>query len=233
MASWNFSFFLCSWPQALILSKTSLHKSLKQEFVFPDSRLRLCLQLASILVSRNCFKRSRANMHALKVKLRTGGLNFLELIHRLMRLTLCIAVCLGAGWLSSLLTRPALTPWYEGLAKPHWTPPNWLFAPVWMILYVTMGFAAWLVWRRTSLKTVPMQFFLVQLLMNVGWSAVFFRLHSPGFAFLEIVALWCAILLTVIAFGKTVPAAGWLMLPYWLWVSYAAALNFAIWRLNF
>jgi benzodiazapine receptor len=149
-----------------------------------------------------------------------------------MRLTLCIAVCLGAGWLGSLLTRPALMTWYERLSKPNWTPPNWLFAPVWTILYVAMGVAAWLVWRRSSFTAAPMQLFLLQLLLNVAWSAVFFRFRSPGWAFIEIVALWCAILLTAITFGRTAPAAGWLMIPYLLWVSYAAALNFAIWRLN-
>lgn len=149
-----------------------------------------------------------------------------------MRLTLCIVVCLGAGWLGSLLTRPALMTWYEGLSKPNWTPPNWLFAPVWTILYVAMAVAAWLVWRRSGLAAVPMQLFLLQLLLNVAWSAVFFRFHAPGLAFLEIVALWCAILLTAIAFGRTAPVAGWLMIPYLVWVSYATALNFAIWRLN-
>jgi benzodiazapine receptor len=122
--------------------------------------------------------------------------------------------------------------WYEGLSKPNWTPPNWLFAPVWTILYVAMGVAAWLVWRRSSFTAAPMQLFLLQLLLNVAWSAVFFRFRSPGWAFIEIVALWCAILLTAITFGRTAPAAGWLMIPYLLWVSYAAALNFAIWRLN-
>lgn len=149
-----------------------------------------------------------------------------------MRLALSIAVCLGAGWLGSLVTRPSLTAWYEGLAKPHWTPPDWLFAPVWTTLYVTMGVAAWLVWRRRSLETIPMRLFLVQLLLNVAWSAVFFRFRSPGWAFLEIVVLWCAILLTAIAFGRIARIAGWLMAPHLLWVSYAAALNFAIWRLN-
>ena len=149
-----------------------------------------------------------------------------------MRLTLCIVVCLGAGWLGSLLTRPALMAWYEGLSKPNWTPPNWLFAPIWTILYMAMGVAAWLVWRRSGLTAAPMQLFLLQLLLNVAWSAVFFRFRSPGWAFVEIVTLWCAILLTAIGFGRTAPLAGWLMIPYLLWVSYAAALNFAIWRLN-
>jgi tryptophan-rich sensory protein len=94
------------------------------------------------------------------------------------------------------------------------------------------GNCGWMVWQRSSLKKFPMQLFLLQLLLNVAWSAVFFRLRSPGWAFLDIVALWCAILVTAIAFGRTAPAAGWLMTPYLVWVSYAAALNFAIWRLN-
>lgn len=149
-----------------------------------------------------------------------------------MRLTLCIVVSLGAGWLGSLLTRPALMVWYEELSKPNWTPPNWLFAPIWTILYMAMGVAAWLVWRRSSLAAIPMQLFLLQLLLNVAWSAVFFRFRSLGWAFLEIVALWCAILLTAVAFRRTAPVAGWLMIPYLVWVSYATALNFAIWRLN-
>ena len=95
-----------------------------------------------------------------------------------------------------------------------------------------MAFAAWLVWRQGSLTAVPMQLFLVQLVLNVGWSAVFFRLRSPGAAFVEIVMLWCAILITTIAFKRIVPLAGWLMIPYLTWVTFAAALNFAIWRLN-
>ena len=149
-----------------------------------------------------------------------------------MRLAICIAVCLGAGWAGSLLTRRALQPWYGNLTKPHWTPPSWLFGPVWTILYVVMAVAAWLVWRHSSLSAVPMWLFLLQLLLNVAWSAVFFRFHTPGWAFVEIAVLWCAILLTTIAFGRTVLLAGWLMVPYLLWVSYAGALNFAIWRLN-
>jgi tryptophan-rich sensory protein len=149
-----------------------------------------------------------------------------------MRLIVCIAVCLGAAGLGSLLTTPALRPWYAGLSKPHWTPPNWLFGPVWTILFFTMAIAAWLVWGRVGLTAAPMQLFLLQLLLNVAWSALFFRLRSPGLAFAEIVMLWFAILTTSIEFWRAVPAAGWLLLPYLVWVSYAAALNFSIWRLN-
>jgi tryptophan-rich sensory protein len=149
-----------------------------------------------------------------------------------MRLTISIAACLGAALLGSLLTRPALKPWYAGLAKPLWTPPNWLFGPAWTILFLAMAAAAWLVWRQSSLTSGPMQLFLLQLLLNVAWSAVFFHFRSPGAAFIEIIVLWCAILITTIAFKNIVPLAGWLMIPYLAWVTYAAALNFTIWRLN-
>jgi len=95
-----------------------------------------------------------------------------------------------------------------------------------------MAIAAWLVWRKVGLTAAPVQLFLLQLLLNVAWSALFFRLRSPGLAFAEIVMLWFAILATSIELWKAVPAAGWLLLPYLVWVSDAAALNFSIWRLN-
>jgi len=149
-----------------------------------------------------------------------------------MRLIVSIAVCLGAAGLGSLLTTPALRPWYADLSKPTWTPPNWLFGPVWTLLFIAMAIAAWLVWQKIGLKSAPMQLFLLQLLFNVAWSALFFGLRSPGLAFAEIVLLWLAILATSIQFWKAVPVAGWLLLPYLMWVAYAAALNFPIWRLN-
>ena len=143
-----------------------------------------------------------------------------------------MVVCLGAAGIGSLLTTPSLRPWYEGLSKPRWNPPNWLFGPVWTILYLAMAIAAWLVWRKVGLAAAPMQLFLLQLLLNVAWSGLFFRLRSPGLAFIEIVVLWFAILETTIEFWRAVPAAGWLLLPYLIWVGYATALNFSIWRLN-
>jgi translocator protein len=130
------------------------------------------------------------------------------------------------------MTTPALRPWYASLGKPSWTPPNWLFAPVWTFLYVAMAVAAWLVWRKIGLTAAPMELFLLQLLLNVAWSAAFFALRSPGAAFAEIILLWFAILATAIEFWKILPAAGWLLVPYMLWVGFAAALNFSIWRLN-
>ena len=149
-----------------------------------------------------------------------------------MRLIVCIVVCLGAAGLGSLWTTPALRPWYARLSKPKWTPPNWLFGPVWTALYLAMAIAAWLIWRKVGLTAAPMRLFLLQLLLNVAWSAVFFRLRSPGPAFAEIVVMWFAILATAIEFWRVVPTAGWLLLPYLIWVSYATALNYSIWRLN-
>jgi translocator protein len=149
-----------------------------------------------------------------------------------MRLLVCIVVCLGAAGIGSLLTTPSLRPWYESLSKPRWNPPNWLFGPVWTILYLAMAIAAWLVWRKAGVTAAPMQLFLTQLVLNLAWSALFFRLRSPGLAFTEIVVLWFAILATMIEFWRAVPAAGWLLLPYLIWVGYATALNFSIWRLN-
>lgn len=131
-----------------------------------------------------------------------------------------------------MLTTPALPTWYAALSKPRWTPPNWLFGPVWTILYVAMAVAAWLVWRKMGLTSAPLQIFLLQLLLNIAWSAFFFRLRNPALAFADILLLWIAILATAFEFWRSVPAAGFLLAPYLVWVSYAAALNFSIWRLN-
>jgi tryptophan-rich sensory protein len=149
-----------------------------------------------------------------------------------MRLTLFLAVCFFAAWLGSQFTRPALVPWYASLAKPAWTPPNWLFAPAWTILFAMMAIAGWLVWRQTGLLSLPIGLFALQLVLNIAWSGLFFGLRSPAAGMLEIVVLLFAILATTIVFWRVTDAAGWLFLPYLVWVAYAAALNFAIWRMN-
>ena len=124
--------------------------------------------------------------------------------------------------------------WYLQLAKPAWTPPGWLFGPVWTVLYVTIGVAAWLVWRRTGLRGALAAWtaWAIQLVLNGAWSWIFFGLRQPGAALVEIVVLWLAILATVIGFWRLRPLAGGLLLPYLAWVSFATALNAAIWRLN-
>ncbi|MDE3135241.1 MAG: tryptophan-rich sensory protein [Acidobacteriota bacterium] len=149
-----------------------------------------------------------------------------------MRLTLFFAICFFAAWLGSRFTRPSLAPWYASLAKPFWTPPNWVFGPAWTILFALMAIAGWLVWRQTGYLTLPMVLFALQLVLNVAWSWLFFGMQSPAAGMLEIVFLWLAILATTIVFWRLNHVAGWLFVPYLAWVAYAASLNFAIWRMN-
>ena len=136
---------------------------------------------------------------------------------------------LGGYW-----TSLGLGPWYDGLRKPPWTPPNRVFGPVWTALYASMAVAAWLVWRRRGTHGSPSLWgsSALQLALNLAWTGLFFALRRPGLAFGEIVLLWAAILATLLAFGRVSRWAALLMAPYLAWVSYAAALNFAIWRLN-
>jgi translocator protein len=124
--------------------------------------------------------------------------------------------------------------WYAHLAKPAFNPPAWIFAPVWTLLYLVMGIAAWLVWRqRRVARTAPaLTLFLLQLALNAAWSWLFFGLHQIGWALVDLAALWLAIGATLLAFRTHRPLAGLLLVPYLLWVSFAALLNFELWRLN-
>jgi len=144
------------------------------------------------------------------------------------------AFCLGVGLFGSLATRSSIPTWYAALAKPSWTPPGGLFGPVWTLLYLMMGTAAWLVWRKEgpSGARLALGLFLAQLLFNGLWSWIFFGLHRPGLALLDLALLWAGILATIRAFRLVSPAAAWLMAPYLAWVSFAGLLNAAIWRLN-
>lgn len=151
-----------------------------------------------------------------------------------LALAVFILICLGAGALGSWFTTPSLDGWYAGLRKPSWNPPDWIFAPVWTTLYLLMAVAAWLVWRRAGFAggRTALALFAVQLILNVGWSALFFGMRNPGAAFVEIVLLWLAIVVTVAAFRPVSRAAAWLLVPYLAWVTFAGALNLTIWRLN-
>jgi len=153
---------------------------------------------------------------------------------RWLMLSAFIAVTLLASAVGSLFTSTSVGTWYRTLAKPTWTPPGWVFAPVWTALYVTMAVAAWLVWQRAGFSgaRVALALFAVQLALNVAWPAFFFWLRSPSAGSLEIVALWIAILATLIAFWQQRPLAGALLLPYLAWVTFAALLTFRIWRMN-
>lgn len=153
---------------------------------------------------------------------------------RWLGLVVCIAACLGAGAAGAVATTPEIEGWYRELAKPNWTPPDGVFGPVWTTLYILMAVAAWLVWRPAGWRAaaVPLALFAAQLLLNVAWSWIFFGLHQVGWALAEIIVLWLAIAATTAAFFRRSQTAGWLLTPYLAWVSLAAALNLAIWRLN-
>lgn len=140
----------------------------------------------------------------------------------------------SAALIGGLSTASSVTTWYPTIAKPSWTPPSWLFGPVWTALYAMMGVAAWSVWRRVGWRdgALPLGLFVVQLALNAAWSILFFGLQNPLAGLVDIGALWIAIGLTTVAFFRVSRLAGALMIPYWLWVSFATALNFAIWRLN-
>lgn len=151
-------------------------------------------------------------------------------------LALCvfIAICFVAAAIGSRFTAASVNTWYPALRKPVGTPPAWVFGPVWSTLYVLMAAAAWLVWehRSTADVTLALALFFAQLALNAAWSFVFFALRRPGLALLEILVLLAAIIITMTGFAQFSRPAFWLMTPYAAWVSYAAFLNFAIWRLN-
>lgn len=134
-------------------------------------------------------------------------------------------------------TGASFTPgaWYDALTKPSWNPPDWLFGPVWSVLYLAMAVAAWLVWRER--KTPPdvrpaLAAWGAQLVLNAAWSWLFFGLHRPLWALVEIAVLWAAIAVTILLFRRHSALAALLLAPYLAWVSFAAALNFELWRLN-
>ena len=133
--------------------------------------------------------------------------------------------------LGGATTAASVQEWYPTIAKPTWTPPSWIFGPVWAALYAMMAVAAWLVWRRAGWGRA-LVWFAVQLALNAVWSPVFFGLHRIGLALVDIVLLWLTIAGTTVAFWRVMPAAGMLFVPYLAWVSFATALNFAIWQLN-
>lgn len=150
-------------------------------------------------------------------------------------LIIFILLCEIAGIIGSAFTQPAINSWYVSLQKPIFNPPNWIFAPVWTILYALMGISAFLVWRK-GLKRKEVQtaliIFSIQLALNIAWSILFFGLHLPLYAFLEILLLWISISLTISRFYRISKPAALMMLPYLAWVSFAAVLNLAIVLLN-
>lgn len=128
-----------------------------------------------------------------------------------------------------VLTLPGA--WYAALNKPFWNPPAWIFGPVWTFLYLLMAVAAWLVWKRAGWNSAAW-FYLIQLALNAAWTPIFFGAHALGWALVEIIVLWLAILVTMIGFLRVNRIAGWMLAPYLAWVSFAAFLNFTLWQMN-
>ena len=156
--------------------------------------------------------------------------------NNLFKLLLSIIICEAAGFVGAIFTSPAINLWYVDLRKPGFNPPNWIFAPVWTILFVLMGVSLYLIWKKglKAKENKPAVYvFLVQLILNIFWSVLFFGLHSPVAGFVEIIFLWLAILWTIIKFYKISKASAYLLVPYILWVSFAGILNLSILILNF
>jgi translocator protein len=143
---------------------------------------------------------------------------------------------IAAPLAGSLATASAVREWYPTLNKPSWNPPAWLFGPVWTVLYIMMGVAAWVACVAASRRGVPrntiLTCYFVQLALNAAWSLIFFGAKAPGWALIEIVMLWGAIVATIIVFWKVSKLAGAMLIPYLLWVSFATVLNFTLWRMN-
>jgi benzodiazapine receptor len=146
-----------------------------------------------------------------------------------------ILLCELAGVIGSVFTIPSIESWYHKLIKPSFSPPNWVFGSVWITLYFLMGVSAYLVWEKgVKKKDVrdSLLFFGVQLVLNILWSILFFGLHSPLYGFMCILLLWITIAVTITKFYRVSKTSGLLQLPYLLWVTFATALNFFVWRLN-
>jgi len=146
-----------------------------------------------------------------------------------------VLICELAGVIGSLFTYQSIPDWYSKLNKPAFSPPNWLFGPAWVTLYLLMGISAYLVWEKGIKKKnvkYALQLFGIQLVLNALWSILFFGLRCPLCGFIEIIVLWVAIILTILKFYKISRAAALLLLPYILWVTFAMILNFYVWKLN-
>ena len=151
------------------------------------------------------------------------------------KLLFSLLITQAAGWVGSIFTMPQIDTWYATLNKPSFNPPSWVFGPVWTILFLLMGVSLYLIWTGTwhhKLKEEALMIFIAQLILNVFWSIAFFGFQNLALAFLEILILWTSILFTILFFYRLNKTAAYLLVPYIVWVSFAAVLNFAIWYLN-
>jgi len=157
-------------------------------------------------------------------------------MNKISKILVVVVTCLVIGYFSGMVTQSAIKTWYPTLIKPSFNPPNWIFAPVWSMLYIIMGVAAGLVWGQIEQEKEVVKnalvFFAIQLGLNALWSFLFFGLKNPMLAGVEIVVLWLMIYETYTKFIKINKLAGYLLIPYLLWVSFAMVLNGSIWWLN-
>jgi tryptophan-rich sensory protein len=157
-------------------------------------------------------------------------------MNKITKILAVVVTCLAIGYFSGIVTKAAITTWYPTLEKPSFNPPNWIFAPVWSMLYIMMGIAAGLVWDRIEFEKELVKkaliVFAIQLGLNALWSYLFFGLHNPMLAGIEIVLLWLMTFETYTQFSKINKIASYLLLPYLAWVSFAMVLNGSIWWLN-
>jgi len=148
-----------------------------------------------------------------------------------LKLMFSLLICQVAGGIGSIFTMPAISTWYATLQKPAFNPPNWIFGPVWTLLFLLMGIALYLVWQKPNNKKALI-IFSVQLILNIAWSFAFFYLQNPLAGLIEIFILWIFILLTIVYFFKISKVAAYILIPYILWVSFAAVLNYFLYILN-
>jgi translocator protein len=153
-------------------------------------------------------------------------------MNNFFKLLLSVIICELAGIIGSIFTVSSIPTWFAGLNKPSFSPPNYLFGPVWTILYLMMGISLFLIWKKGGNNRTALIIFFIQLLLNTFWSIIFFGLKMPFAAFVEIIIMWVFILLTIISFYGISKPAAYLLIPYLLWVSFASVLNFKIWMLN-
>ncbi|WP_163409066.1 TspO/MBR family protein [Flavobacterium ajazii] len=157
-------------------------------------------------------------------------------MNKFVKIAIALIVCLAVGYSASLVTRPSVAEWYPTIEKPFFNPPNWIFMPVWTLLYILMAIAAGLVWDKIKEQNEEVKkalgFFIIQLTLNTIWSYLFFGLKNPMLALIEIALLWLMIYETYLKFIKINKTAGYLLIPYLAWVGFAAILNASIWWLN-
>jgi tryptophan-rich sensory protein len=145
-----------------------------------------------------------------------------------------LGICFAVAAVGGRLTASEIPGWYRTLVKPRVAPPDWVFGPVWTLLYALMAIAAWRVWLAppSPMRAWGLALFMVQLGLNLAWSWIFFRRHAIGAALAELWLLWAAIFATMLVFDRVAPVSGWLMTPYWFWVIFAGELNAQFWQLN-